>query len=143
MEVAHVGWICCIQDFLKEKDEVGVSEEQCWERLKRGRLPHPWVGPAAAQSTQHHPEESAPKSRWGFAASPSGCQQPWEPPRAAQDSGSPWIGSRCWCLPLSSALPPVAKYKVIVSEEAALMTDDGLDCDLPSPKSYCLMIIKQ
>lgn len=32
--VAHRGSICCFQDFLKEKDETSVPEEQGWERVK-------------------------------------------------------------------------------------------------------------
>lgn len=71
---AHRGSICCFQDFLKEKNKASVSEGQCWERVKWGRLPHTGKAPTAAQSTQGHPEESAPNASWGLypAASPAG-----------------------------------------------------------------------
>lgn len=125
--IAQRGSICCFQDFLKEKNEASVSEGQCWERVKWGRLsilgslPHPCKAPTATQCTQCQPEELAPKASQAFC-----------PDASLGDTGTLVIPG--WTLTCGACGYPLL---VIIPEEAVLITDDGLCYNLPSSKSYC------
>lgn len=91
---AHRGSICCFQDFLKEKNEASVSDGQCWERVKWGRLLHSrksapyWEG---SHSHSEPPRRISPKGQLRFLSSCPSCAR-------LRDSGYPWTDPHCWCL---------------------------------------------